>query len=167
MIDSLSKKLNLRVNDYTVILNEKLNEAELRQHDIKKAGFFENLMIKPSSDEVVFWAKNCNLKYLNDDFENAISPILDANAGANIMFGTTAYLWFKENILLKFTFQIIQNELAAKINLENFEKKLIKFIGSPIPSDNIFKIWETENQKLILEFPHNIQHGYIHLMFNE
>ena len=120
MIDSLSKKLNLRVNDYTVILNEKLNEAELRQHDIKKAGFFENLMIKPSSDEVVFWAKNCNLKYLNDDFENAISPILDANAGANIMFGTTAYLWFKENILLKFTFQIIQNELAAKINLENF-----------------------------------------------
>ena len=33
-------KLNLRINDYPVALGKKLNEAELKNHNFKKAGFF-------------------------------------------------------------------------------------------------------------------------------
>ena len=166
MIDSLSKKLNLRVNGYPIILNQKLNESELGLHDINKAGFFQRLIIKPFRDEIVFWSKNCELKYINEDFTNTISPILDIKAGADIMFGTTAYLFYKEKTLLKFVFQIIQNELAAKVSLEKFEEKLIEFVGTPSSSETFSKIWKVESQKLILEFPHNIQHGYIHFVFN-
>ena len=165
MTDSLSRRLNLRINGYPICLNEKLNVQELSRYNIKKGGFFQRLIIKPSRNEVLFWSKNCELKYFNEDFPNTISPILNVKAGANIMFGTSAYLWYKKT-LLKFVFQIIHNELAAKYSLEKFEEKLIEFIGKPSSTDTIFKIWEIENQKLIIEFPHNTQHGYIYLMFN-
>jgi len=140
MIDSLSKRLNLRVNGCPIILNEKLNKSSLSSHNIKKAGLFHRLILKPSRDEVVFYSKNCELKYFNEDFTNTILPILDFKAGAHTMFGTTAYLWYKRDVLLKFAFQIIRNELAAKINLEEFEEKLIEYIGGLSSSDKIFKI---------------------------
>ena len=116
-------KLNLRINDYPIVLDQELNEVELKRHDFKKVGFFDRLLIKPEKDEIVRWAKNCGLRYLDDDFQNSIYPILDIKAGAEIMFGTSAYLWFKENKLKKLTFQIIQNKIAAEISLKKFEEK--------------------------------------------
>ncbi len=167
MIDSLSKRINLRVNTYPVILNKRLNESELNQHNIKKADFSDRLIIKPARDEVAFFAKNCVLNYINDDYKNSIVPILDPKVGSRLMYGTTAYLWYRDNSLTKFVFQVIYNEYAAKLNLEKLESKLINILGMPLSSDSSFIIWEVENEKIILEFPHNKQHGYIHLMFNE
>ena len=156
-------KLNLRVNDYPIILDQELNEAELKKHNFKKVGLLDRLLIKPSKNEIVWWSKNCGLKYLNDDFQNSIYPILDIKAGAEIMYGTSAYLWHKENKLIKFTFQIIQNKMAAEISLKKLEEKLIESMGNPSSSDKPFIIWKTENQKFILEYPQRM-HGYIHLM---
>ncbi|MCK4825220.1 hypothetical protein KA005_56245, partial [bacterium] len=158
-------KLNLRINDYPIVLDQELNKAELKGHDFKKVGFFDRLLIKPEKDEIVWWSKNCGLKYLDDDFQNSIYPILDIKAGAEIMYGTSAYLWHKENKLIKLTFQIIQNKMAAQINLKKFEEKLIEFIGEPTSSDQPFIVWEAENQKFILEYPQRM-HGYIHLVKN-
>ncbi len=155
-------KLNLRINDYPIVLDQELNKAELKRHDFKKVGFFDHLLIKPEKDEIVWWSKNCGLKYLDADFQNSIYPILDIKAGAKIMYGTSAYLWHKKNKLIKFTFQIIQNKMAAQINLKQFEEKLIEFIGKPTSSDQPFIVWEAENQKFILEYPQRM-HGYIHL----
>jgi hypothetical protein len=156
-------KLNLRINDYFITLDKELNEAELKKHDFKKAGFFDRLLIKPNKDEIIWWAKNCSLQYLNNDFQNSIHPILDIKAGAEIMFGTSAYLWFKENKLTRLSFQIIQNKTAAEISLKKLEEKLIEFVGNPTSSEQPFITWETENKKFILEYPQRI-HGYIHLM---
>lgn len=156
-------KLNLRINDYPIVLDQELNEVALKRHDFKKVGFFDRLLIKPEKDEIVRWAKNCGLKYLDDDFQNSIYPILDIKAGAEIMFGTSAYLWFKENKLIKLTFQIIQNKMAAEISLKKLEEKLIEFIGNSTSSEQPFITWEAENQKFIIEYPQQV-HGYIHLM---
>ena len=156
-------KLDLRINDYPIALDKDLNEAELKKHNFKKAGFFDRLLIKYNKNEIIWWAKNCVLKYLNDDFENTIYPILDIKAGAEVMFGTSGYLWFKENKLIKLTFQIIQNKMAAEISLKKLEEKLIEFVGNPTSSKQPFIAWEVENQKIILEYPQRT-HGYIHLM---
>lgn len=156
-------KLNLRINDYSIALTQKLNEAELKKHNFKKPGFFDRLLIKPDKDEIVWWSKNCGLKYLNNDFGNSIYPILDIKAGAEIMFGTSAYLWFKENKLIKLTFQIIKNKIAAEISLKKFEEKLIEFVGNPIASERPFTTWEINDWKFIIEYPQRM-HGYIHLM---
>lgn len=155
--------LKLRINDYPIVLNKELNEAELKDRNFKKAGFFDRLLIKANKDEIIWWAKNCDLKYLNDDFQNSIQPILDIKAGAEVMFGTSAYLWFKKNKLMRLTFQIIQNKMAAEIALKKLEEKLIEFIGNSTSSERPFITWEAENQKFTIEYPQQV-HGYIHLM---
>lgn len=166
MASTLSEKLNMRVNEYPIVLNEKINIERLDNHDIKKAGFLTRLMIKPQKGEVVFWSKNCLLKYIDDDYKNTILPILDNKRGAHLMFGTTAYLFFEHNMLSKFIFQIIRNAYAARLNLEEFEEALVNSIGEASTSDQTSKTWKEGNQSLILEFPDTRQHGYIHLILN-
>ena len=161
----LNKKLNFRVNGYPIILEQELEESKLKNHKFKKAGFLDRLIIKPSHNEIIWWAKNCELKYLEEKLlENSIFPILDTKAGTQIMYGTSAYLWYKNNILYRFTFQIIQNKMAAQLNLKKLEEELIKNIGDPDIIDRPFISWQTENQKIIIEYPRK-EHGYIHLMF--
>ena len=161
-MDSLSKKLNLKVNGYHIILGQELSRSEFIAHKFKKAGFFARLQIKPQRDELVFWSKNCELKYLKEDFDNVIFPILDNKAGAAIMYGTSCYLWYNQNKLTKFVYQIIQNKMAAQKHIEEFEQKLVESIGKSYSTNGAFTIWEMGNQRLVLEYPKN-EHGYIHL----
>ena len=162
MLDSLSQKINLKVNGFQIILNQELNESKLKSHKFKKVGFFNRIIIKPERNEVVFWSKNCELTYLKEAFGDVISPILDAKAGAAIMYGTSSFLWYKQNNLLKFVFQIIQNKMAAQKHIEEFEQKLIESIGKSYSTNESFTIWGIGNQMLILEYPKN-KHGYIRL----
>ena len=154
--------LNLRINDYPITLNQALNESELQKHDFKKAGFLERQLIKPDKNEVIWWAKNPSLKYLDDDLQNAIHPILDIEAGAHIMFGTSAYLWFRESKLTKLTFQIIQNKTAAEIYLKKLEEKLTPLLN-PTSTEGPLVIWEMGDQDFVIEYPQGM-HGYIHLV---
>ena len=162
MLASLSQKINLKVNGFQIILNQELNESELKSYKFKKAGFFGRLMIKPKRNEVVFWLKNCELTYLKEDFGDVIFPILDAKAGAAIMYGTSSYMWYRKNKLSKFVFQIIKNKMAAQKHIEEFEQKLVEFIGKSSSANGAFTIWEIGNQRLLLEYPKN-ENGYIHL----
>jgi len=156
-------ELNLRINNYSIALDQELNKAILKKHAFKKIGFFERLLIKPAKDQIVWWAKNCGMKYINEEFGNTIYPILDIKAGADSMFGTSAYLWFEENKLIRLTFQIIKNKMAAEISLKKLEEKIVEFFGNPTTSEHPFVTWETETQKFTLEYPQRM-HGYIHLM---
>jgi hypothetical protein len=156
-------KLNLRINDCPINLGKELNKAELKKYNFKKAGFFDRLLIKPNQDQIIWWAKNCSLRYLDDNFQNAIHPMLDTKAGTEMMIGTSAYLWFEEDILIRLTFQIIQNKMIAEIALKKLEEKLNELIGAPTTSEQPFITWETDNQKLVIEYPQRM-HGYIHLM---
>jgi len=79
MRNSLSQKLNMKVNGYQIILSQELNETELNSHNFKKVGFFGRRMIKAERDELVYFSKNCELKYLKEELGNTIFPILDAD----------------------------------------------------------------------------------------
>ncbi len=173
MIDSLSKRVNLRVNTYPVILNKRLNESELSQHNIKKADYSDFPLLSP--DEDLFLAENCVLNYINNDYKyNTIAPILDPKVGSHLIYGTTAYLWYKNNSLVQFLFKVLNNEYAAKLNLEKLESKLINILGMFRPySGSPYVIagggveWEVENEQIVLGFPPNSQEGCIDLGFNE
>lgn len=102
MINSLCQKLNIKVNGYQIILNQDLNKTELNSHNFKKVGFFVRRMMKAERNELVFFSKNCELKYLEKDFDNTIFPILDTKVRSTIMDGTTSCLWYKQKILSKF-----------------------------------------------------------------
>lgn len=166
MINSLSQKLNMKVNGYQIILNQELDETELNSHNFRKVGFFGSRMIKSERDELVFFSKNCELKYLKEEFSGIIFPVLEAKAGTAIMYGTSSYLWYKQKILSKFVFQIIQNKTAAQKHLNDFEQKLKDSICKPVSTIGSSIIYELKNQKLILEYPSH-GHGYIHMMVVE
>ncbi|MDD5749885.1 MAG: hypothetical protein PHO91_03840 [Patescibacteria group bacterium] len=180
MNNSLSKKLNLRINDYPISLGAGLDLNNLNVHKIKKPGFFMRLMFKSfiatyfGSGEYL-WAKNCEFKYINDGGEdvskpnpNMIIPNLGIQSGADMMWGTSAFLFYKDEKLQGFIFQIINNEVIAKICLDRFEKAIESIIGSYQSADTKQKIWIYKDQKLILRYPNeNIKHGNIHLLFNE
>ena len=84
------------------------------------------------------------------------------------MFGTIAYLWYKNNRLSKFGFQIVQNSAFVAVTLfEELEKRITEFQTPRTDSPKTQKIWDSKGQKLVLSLPMNNQYGYIHLMFKE
>ena len=165
-MDSLSKRLNITINDFQIILNQELNEKELNEHNLTKVGFIGRIFIKAKRSENVFFSKNCELKCLTGNNGIIISPILDSKVGATIMYGTSSYLWYKHNRLSKFVFQIIQNKYAAQKHLKDFENKLLASVGNPDTSTPPLVIWDMDNQRIVLEYPKN-EHGYIHMMIRE
>ena len=156
-------ELNLRVNGYSLALQQNMDEVELSRHKFKKLGFFGRLLVKPGKGEIVWWSKNCDLRYLDDDYRNSICPILDRKAGTRMMFGTSAYLWHVRNRLVRLTFQIVDNRIVAQVALARIEEKLRELSGDPIESEPLLRTWEAGDQKLVLEYPKQA-HGFIHFM---
>ena len=167
MAESLSKQLNLKVNNYQILLGKELDVTALSVHHIYKAGFWARILLWPAKGEVLFWAKNGGLTYLSGE-DNTIIPVLDKESSNNVLFGTTAYLWYKKNKLAKFGFQVSQNQAVLATTLfEGIEEKTIDAIGNLTSSAGNLKIWEVKSQKLVLEIPIAARYGYLHLMYSD
>ena len=162
-MNTLCKQLNFRVNSYPILLGEEFDKDTLKNHKFKKAGFLFRSQLKAEPDQVIWWAKNCELEYLDKQFGDKIFPVTDWRAGAEIMYGTSALLWYKNNRITKFIFQIIQNKIAAKMHLKTLEEKLLKTLGEPNMIKAPFVSWEFEKQSITLEYPLR-EPGFIHLM---
>ena len=167
MNDSLSEKLNFNVNNYPIVLGKALDIPGLQAHGIEKVGFFARLLLRPEKDELLYLSKNSVLNYLSDD-DYMIMPVMDQKDKKKTMFGTIAYLWYKNNRLSNFGFQIVQNAAFVAVTLfEELEKRITESVTPPTDSTQTQKIWEIKSQKLVLSLPMNNQHGYIHLMIKE
>ena len=167
MSDTLSEQLNFRVNNYRILLGNSLNVVQMKAHGFEKAGFWTRLLLKHRKGEILFWSKNCEFTYLNSA-ENTIYPVVDKSKKDNTIFGTTAYLWYRNNTFSKFGFQVMQNQSVIATTLfEEIEEKIIKSIGKADTFSRNLKTWEMKNQKLVLEIPFQTRYGYLHLMFRE
>lgn len=164
MKDSLSESLNFSVNNYPIILGKTLDVPSLQSHGINKVGFFARLLLQPEKGELLYLSKNSVLTYLSGQ-DGAIAPVMDPKNKKKFLFGTIAYLWYKNNRLSKFGFQIIQNGVYVAVDLfEELEKRITEAITPPGDSSQTQKVWEIKDQKLILSLPIKNQYGYIHLM---
>jgi hypothetical protein len=167
MNDSLSENLNFSVNNYPIVLGKALDVPKLQSHGIDKVGFFARLILWPEKGEVLYLSKNSALNYLSCD-DYTIMPVMDQKDKKKTMFGTIAYLWYKNNRLSKFGFQIMQNAAFVAVTIfEELEKRITESLTPPTDSSKTQKVWDNKDQKLILSLPMNNQYGYIHLMFKE
>jgi hypothetical protein len=167
MNDSLGENLNICVNNYPIVLGGELDVPGLQSHGIGKVGFLARLLLRPEKGELLYLSKNSVLTYLGRD-EYTITPVTDQKNKNKTHLGTIAYLWYKNNRLSKFGFQIIQNAAFVAVTLfEDLEKRITEAISTPANSSKTQKIWESKSQKLILSLPLNNQYGYIHLMVKE
>lgn len=157
------KDLNLRVNDYPIFLGKLMEDDELIQHKFGIPGIIGRFIIKPNSDETIWFSKNCVFKYRNGKYPNIILPVLDKKFGSFYMYGTSAYLWFIECKLVRFTFQIIKNKIMADLTLKELEQRMKKFLGESDNSEYPFVMWGNDIQMFLIEYPLRT-HGYIHLV---
>jgi len=167
MKDSLSENLNFSVNNYPIVLGKALDVPALNSHGIEKVGFFARLLLRPEKGELLYLSKNSVLSYLSGD-DCMIMPVVDQKDKKKTMFGTIAYLWYKKNRLSKFGFQVVQNATFVAVTLfEELEKRITEAISPPSDSSKTHKVWNNEDQKLVLSLPVNHQYGYVHLMYKE
>ena len=164
MKDSLSENLNFSVDNYPIILGKALDIASLQAHGIDKVGFFARLILRPEKGETLYLSKNSRLTYISGG-DLSITPVVDPKNKKKTLFGTIAYLWYKNDKLTKFGFQIIQNATFVAVTLfEDLEKRITESIAPPDASSKTQKVWEGKDQRLILSLPMNNQYGYIHLV---
>ena len=167
MTETLSTRLNFKVNNYQIWLGKELDLTALGAHQINRAGFWARILLRPAKGELLFWAKNAGLRYLSGE-DNAIVPVVDKDSAKKVVFGTTAYLWYRDGKLYKFGFQVAQNQaVRATALFEDIEEKITGTVGMPASPAGNLKIWEMESQKLVLEIPLQARYGYLHLMHSE
>ena len=155
-------QLDIKINNYPIIIGKELDTVLLKKCNYLKPNFVDRLIIKPPKGQVVWWSKNPTLRYLNE-IGNSIAPNLgDIDNNPDTMYGTSVYLFFKENKLIKCTFQIIQNKMVANFLLNKLSEEVVKRIGNPSSKSDNFIIWESQNEQFSIEFPKGMN-GYIHL----
>lgn len=156
-------QLNIKINDYPIIIGQELDTDLLEKCDYLETSNLELQIIKPPEGQIVWWAKNPTLKYL-DTIGNTIPPNLgEIDNNPNTMYGTSVYLFFKENKLNRCTFQIIQNKKMANHLLNKINEEIVKAIGKPSLKNENFVTWETKTEKFVIEYPKRM-HGYVHMI---
>lgn len=163
---SLSHKLSLKINGYPIVLEQPLEAAELRRHGIRKAGFLARLMLRPARGERIFWAKNCILTYLDDEPPPSIAPVTGGNAAPRNRFQTAAFFHFTGHTLSGFAFQLTNHSAGAGAALGEFEKNITAQLGAFSSTESNLKTWKEAGQQLVVDFPAERRHGYIHLMID-
>lgn len=154
-------KLDLKINQLDILLGMKLDTTKLKTHKIKKLGLSTELFFgfKKEPGQTIFWAKNCDIQCFGDKF--TLFPNLDASDGPDMMYGTSAYLTYKDNLLNKVTFQLIENEFAANWIVNKFYKSATEIFGQPTTNDG-WTIWSNTDCDVIIEKPILSKHAYFH-----
>lgn len=137
--------IQLEINGERLILGEKLNIPLLKEHEIKKSGFFMKLMIKKfignSKNDEIYWAKNCLIGCFNTF---GLAPNTDSKEGTFNMYGTSAFLLYSNKILSKVVFQIIGNKFYSKALYNFFVSKASEKFGEPLKD----RKWELDDSIL-------------------
>ena len=158
-------QLDIKINQYPIIIGQELDTDLLEKCNYLEPTNLELQVIKPPKGQIVWWAKNPTLKYLNAiGNRNTITPNLgEIDNNPDAMYGTSVYLWFEEKKLIRTTFQIIQNKNMAVDLLNKLNEKVIKAIGNPFSKTENIVSWETKTEKFVIEYPKRM-HGYVHMI---
>lgn len=154
--------LNLTVNDLEIKLGMALSSSKLKDHKFKRPGLLSGLKEHPG--QKVYWSKNCEIRCFGGEFE--LIPVLDVKAGADLMYGTSAYLIFVNKILYMVTFQLVGNEMMADWFEEKFEKPAVISFGQPTSKDFNTTIWDNTESKVMIENITHSQHVHFHWTLN-
>ena len=66
----------------------------------------------------------------------SLFPNLDTSSGADMMYGTSAYMYFRDNSLDRVTFQLGGNQLAANWIIDKFREPATQTFGEPTNDEN-------------------------------
>lgn len=158
--------IDLRINSLPIELNRPYSKL-IRSGKIKKIGFLAKKALKIDKGQTVYWVKNPTIDCFNSEF-SIYPPIGVPGIAPKQMFGTSAYFYFnKSEVLIRVSFQLIDNPVLAKNGLQLFRNicgktyHVRRTYGSV---DDFIKIaeWEEIDCKLITELSDCGRHFYVH-----
>ena len=163
--------IDIKINETPFSINELMNIDKLKLGKIKKAGFWAKRMVKLDKSTTLYWAKNCEISFFNDEL--VVKPNLKTEMGIEMMYGTSCYFFYIENRLIRITAQIIKNLGASQYYAKELKELAIKKIGEPeIQRRNEMSDleknvkWADNNIQFFYEFNDKYDNLYFHLMIN-
>lgn len=137
--------ITLKINDFNIEMGSLLNVELLKSNKINKAGFLTNFLIPKEKGDEVYWSKNCNINFCDEVYLN---PVLDPNMGADLMYGTSVYLYYNNKKLVKVIFQIVGNKIVSNV----YEKKIYSFLNEKLERINENSlIWRNDNNLISID----------------
>ncbi len=168
-------KIELEINNVEFQLNEIEDLSKLKRAKFKKVGFFYRHLFNPKKGEKIYFSKNCSISLFKsfgkkfDPYSKELDYFLfgpsTIGQGYTYSWGTSAFFYFFDNKLYKFSFQTIKSRVMAKKVIYEFEKRIVSVYGNPIctqQNENRICSWTDENSKIITELNESIQHSFIH-----
>lgn len=122
--------IDLYVNGVAFSLSEPLEVKKLSSARCEKLGLLNRLAMKPPSGYVIYWAKNCEISRFGGRFP--VWANLDTSRGSSEMSGTSAYLYFKDDILEMVAFQVLLSEMMAIGGTADFQTLCKDSFGTPV-----------------------------------
>ena len=157
--------IELSINRVPISLGRSFREIideDILKDYFQKMGFFSKLIIRAHRADTVYFSKNCLIQCFNEKF--TVSSFTELGFPSDWMFGTTAYLFFKENHLYKVVFQIIKSEYAAKKYANEFRVLCREHFGEPTDKNELFEIWEMPDSMLISKWNTGMTNSYFSLI---
>jgi hypothetical protein len=162
--------LDLQINSYPVRLGISINNDLIKGIGLKKVGFFRRWQLKVAKGQILYWTANPTISCF--ELQYAIFPKISKDFSfkmfrelrrAGMVFGTSAFIWLKNHIVEKMTFQCIHNKYVAKQKLDEFREVCEKRYGPAEKQlDDLLAIWEDSNSKVISELSMSGNHSYTH-----
>ena len=111
------------------------------------------MLIRCHKSEIAYFNKNCEITCFNEKF--VVIPNLDINTGAGEMYTTSGFVYFKDNMINKLVFQILDSRKYAPYFFTKFESicENIYGIGTPVEIHGTqVKFWDDGNSRLSAEY---------------
>lgn len=150
--------INLKINGLGITLGMPPNRDNFRNHDIVEPLESEKNFIPHFPEECIYWSKNCDILCFDGDI--ILKPNLNISDGADLMYGTSAYLYFTENFLGRVIFQLVGNaEIAKQFALKIIDYTINK-IGNPTKQKDNITAWNRGMENFIAESNPNTEHTH-------
>ncbi len=121
--------IDLQVNGVPFKLGDPLNHAKLVSAQCSRAGFLDRLQLKPPKNDLVYWAKNCeitcfgggpNRSLLERVNGFSLKADLETTHGTEAIYGTSAYIFFSGETIQSVKFQVLMNQGVATAAVAQF-----------------------------------------------
>jgi len=122
--------IDLEINDYSIFLGMPLDSSSFADAQIRKIGFFgKEFMPGQKTGDIIYWSKNPTISCFGGRVQEA--AMLDRRMGADMIYGTSAYLFFNKNRLRYVIFQVIYSYSAAIRFTNEFREVASELLWEP------------------------------------
>jgi len=172
-------EIDLKINFRDISLGMVFDPNRLADAQIGKMGFFTKALmpVKRHPGDTLYWAKNPSISCFGERVKE--TAMVDPSMGAEMMNGTSAYLFFNRSRLRYVIFQVIASCIAAMQFTNIFREVASELLGEAerlkcmqVPSTvmgitthepfHLQYVWRADGQCLISEIGQSGKNAFVH-----